>query len=158
MALSTLRYRDWVFEVDKELTELTYEKILKSGADACSCIDCHNYTKYRENIFPYEIKQLLGELGINYRKEVEIYTIDENQDRLVCGWFHFKGRIVSGKDCNVSINKNSSNITLTRITDNFSIGFTKDNALSYFEDKEELVQIEFAANISWITGKLLGNS
>ncbi|MDR3626456.1 MAG: hypothetical protein P4L45_06470 [Ignavibacteriaceae bacterium] len=58
-----------------------------------------------------------------------------------------KGRIVSGKDCNVSINKNSSNIALTSITDNFSIGFTKDNTLSYFEDKEELVQIEFTMHI-----------
>ncbi len=59
MTPTTLKFRGWEFEVDRELTRKTYEKVSGSGADTCICSDCKNYVVYRDKVFPDEIKNLL---------------------------------------------------------------------------------------------------
>ena len=61
-----------------------------------------------KRFFPKEVIELFGELGIDYRKEIEITTweILPNKPYHIGGWFHFKG--------------------------NFSIVFPEGNALTFF--------------------------
>jgi hypothetical protein len=160
MTLKTVKYRDWIFEVDKELTEQTYFKVSSSGADDCHCEDCKNYVANRMDAFPNEIKELFMELGIDFTKEVEIFSLENLPDGLhkISGWFHFKGKVLSGKDYKVPFSKNGYSIDLTEITKNFSIGFSEGNALTYFEDKSGLVQVEFITNIPWTRDQKIKNS
>src|SRR5690606_33023964 len=97
MATTIVKYKDWAFEVDKGLTEQTYKSISGSGADTCGCNDCINYVAYRDKVFPKEIIDLFHELGIDYRKEVEItkWEILSNGLHHIGGWFHFKGRVLT---------------------------------------------------------------
>jgi len=153
----TVKYKDWEFEVDKELTEETYKKVSGSGADTCTCNDCKNYVAFRDKVFPDEIMELFSDLGVDFRKEVEItsYEVLSNGLHHIGGWFHFKGRVVTGKDYRVPLPGDGHTFDLTKINDNFSIGFAEGNDLTYFKDKTGLVQIEFDTNIPWTIDRSL---
>ena len=149
MTIVRVNYKDWIFEVNKQLTEDTYAKIMCSGSEGCDCDDCKNYLAFRDSVFPAEVHNLFNDLGIDYRKEVEILSYETLPNGLHCvgGWFHFKGRIVSGKDCRVPLLGGGNTLNLTKISDNFEIGFAEYSGLTYFENKDDLVQIEFITYI-----------
>ena len=83
MTLTKVKYRDWEFEVDRELTRKTYESVLVSGTESCSCNDFKNYISYRDKVFSNEIKLLFEALGIDYKKEVEITSFENLSDDFV---------------------------------------------------------------------------
>lgn len=76
----TILYRDWVFEVAKEITQATYEQVEYSGADSCICNDCKNFVASRDKAYPTEVKNLFENLGIDISKESEVchYTRLDN--------------------------------------------------------------------------------
>ena len=152
-----IKFKDWTFEVHKELTEQAYKSISGSGANTCGCNDCKNYVAYRDQVFPQEVIDLFSDIGIDYRKEVEITSWETLPSGLhhIGGWFHFKGRVLTGKDYRVPIPSGGHTFDLTRITDNFLIGFAEGNDLTFFEDKTGLVQVEFDTNIPWVIDKSL---
>ena len=154
-----MKFTDWTFEVDKTLTEQTYKNIVGSGNETCSCNDCKNYVAYRDKVFPKEIIKLFEDLGIDFRKEVEITTWEKLTNGLhhIGGWFHFKGQVLTGKDYRIPFPSGGHTLALTRITDNFSIGFAEGNDLTFFTDKTGLVQIEFDTTIPWVIDKSLEN-
>lgn len=154
--MTTIKFREWELIVDRELTKLTYEKVSVGGPESCGCNDCKNFANNRENIYPDEIKKLFYDLGVDYKKESEIWHYSRKENGIHCysGWFHFKGHF-KGKDCKIITGKTSSTFDLTAITESFSIGFCYDSSLSYFENKENLVQIEFDAKTTWTIDKEL---
>lgn len=154
--MTIVKFRAWEFIVDKELTKMTYDKVPSGSPEGCDCNDCKNFVNSRETIYPEEIKKLLTEIGVDYKKESEICHYCRQDDGLhhYGGWFHFKGQF-KGKDCNVPIGSNCFTFDLTPINDKFSIGFHYDSALTFFDKKENLVQIEFEAKIQWTIDKEL---
>jgi len=154
--MSTIvKFRDWTFEVDKEENEKTYQDVSRSGAENCGCNGCENYITYRDNVFPKEIIDLFGNLGVDYRKEVEVTDWETlpNGFHHIGGWFHFKGRVVTGKIYLVPVPSGGHTFDLTPITENFSIGFGAGNNLTFFKSESDLVQVEFETNIPWIIDK-----
>jgi len=150
MASIIVKYRGWEFLVDKELTVRTYSAVDSSGADTCSCNQCHNYVAYRDSVFPVEILDLFHSLGIDYRKEVEIGPIKMGNDlHHISGWFHFKGSILANGYYDVPI-PSYPKLDRLSINDNFSIGFIERNDLAFFEDKAGLIQVEFETVIQWV--------
>jgi hypothetical protein len=160
MTITIVNFKDWTFEVNKGLTEQTYRNISGSGAETCRCSNCKNYIAYRDRVFPEEIIDLFYNLGINYKKEVEIITYETlpNQNLHIGGWFHFKGQVLAGKDYRVPLPFGGYTYDLTRIKDNFSIGFAEENDLTFFEDKRGLVQVLFDANIPWVIEESFENN
>jgi hypothetical protein len=156
MKMMTIKYRNWELIVDRELTQLTYDKVSNGSAESCNCNDCKNFTNYRESVYPDEIKQLFLDLGIDYKKESEVSHFARLDSGLhfYSGWFHFKGQFI-GKDCAIPIQGGSYRTDLYKVSDSFSFGFRSDNALTFFDDKENLVQIEFEAKIPWTIEKEL---
>ena len=148
--MMTIKYRDWELVVDKELTQETYKKVEIGGAENCTCSSCKNFVNNRENIYPQEIKELLINLGIDYRKESEVwhYCKDELGRHCYNGWFHFKGHF-KGKSLSAATLDRTTTGHLTPITETFSLGFLYDSLLSFFENKENLVQVEFEAKTTW---------
>ncbi len=150
--MTKIVFKDWKFEVDKNLTEYNYENLKFGGADSCDCKDCKNYVQYRENIFPEEVKLLFNSLGIDYKKDVEILSYESLPNDLhhVGGWFVFIGKMLSGNDCSKCLPSGGSTLDLFELTSNFSIGFTNKISYSYFEKNLDLVQVEFQTNIPWV--------
>ena len=138
LIMEVIRFKNWKFEVDKALTLETYSHVSKGGAESCLCNDCINYIQNREKVFPEEVKSLFSNLGIDYNKEVEIlsYQILSNGLHHIAGWFHFKGKLIEGENCKKDIENEVSQIELTAIDNNFSIGFCEQNSLTFFENTE----------------------
>jgi len=151
MIETQVKFRDWELFADKELTGKTYEELELSSADSCTCDYCKNFVEQREQIFPDEVKELLSNLGIDYKKEIEVSEFGklENGLHYYSGWFHFKGHF-KGKDCTVPQINGGHLLDLLKITEYFGIGFRQDNALTPFIEKNGIVQIEFDCNIPWV--------
>ena len=149
--MKTITYRDWVLTVDEEVTATTYNQVSKGSADKCNCTDCQNYVAYRDKAFPNEVLTLFAQLGIDYRKDAEIahFYGDVNGLHVYSGWFHFKGEFIGQSYIGKKL-ANGYAIELTPIKDNFSIGFDNENELTFFKDKDGLVQVQFEARIPWV--------
>ncbi len=152
-----LNFRDWQFEFDRELTQKTYQETAQGGADMCICANCKNFSAYREHVFPAEILDLFDKIGIDYKKEAEIWEIDLSDGlHQVFGWFHFKGRMLSGKNVLIKLpNGKGGTYDFTELSDKFAIGFSEASDLSFFEDEANLVQVDFRAKIPWVIEKVL---
>lgn len=142
-------FREWELVVDKELTKQTYDNTSCGSAEGCTCDPCQNFIDNRHSLYPDEIKQLLSDLGIDYKKEPEVsyYGRLENGLHLYAGWFHFKGRFI-GQDCTDPEGAGFI-IRYHDINDCFGIGFREAFDLSFFDGREGLVQIDFDAKIPW---------
>jgi hypothetical protein len=153
----TVTYREWSFEVDYDRTIAVYDKVEHGSPEGCVCHDCKNFSANRENIYPQEFKNLLADLGIDYKKESEIYHMAKLDNGLhhYGGWYHFKGKMIKGKDCKIQLGKGGSTFDTIQITDKFWLAFTKGADLAYFDKSEfdNLIQIEFITDSEWIIEK-----
>lgn len=154
--MKKVHFKNWELTVDYNITKRTYEKTAFGGSDICECNYCKNFADNKDNIYPDEIKLLFADLGIDYKKECEVwhYYNDELGYHCYSGWFHFKGSF-QDKNHVSQTNKIFPIIDLTPINKNFSIGFSNNNQLTFFEDKELLVQVEFSAKTKWTIDKSL---
>jgi hypothetical protein len=80
--------------VEPETTRNIYARIACGGADTCNCLPCRNYRLVREAAYPPEFRALLAELGVDYRKELEVYfgVPLANGSHIYEGWFCFVGK------------------------------------------------------------------
>jgi len=49
------------------------QKTAFGGSDICGCNYCKNFSDNKDNIYPDEIKLLFEDLGIDYKKECEVW-------------------------------------------------------------------------------------
>ena len=149
--MKLFKFRDWELLVDREATQQVYDKIDGGLADGCECNACKNYINFREQIFPDEIKVLFAKTGIDYNKECENmhYGRSTNGLHSYHFWFHFKGKIINQKIEEASI-KNSKN-------NNLRISFGNFQYPTFFENIENLIQVEFYTEIPWTIEKELEN-
>lgn len=79
---------------ERDVTREIYARIAHGGADACSCEACRNYCMVRDHAYPAEFLHVLDELGVDYRKELEVYFGVPVQGGLhhYEGWFCFAGK------------------------------------------------------------------
>lgn len=154
-----VKYRNWIFEVDFDRTIEVYQKTEKGCPESCGCNNCKNFSLNREQIYPTEFKNLLSKLGIDYKKESEIYHMfrAKNGKHFYGGWFHFKGKIIAGKDCKIKLSNGGTTLNTINLGEDFQIGFLNNSDLAFFnkEEKDKLVQIEFYAFSDWILDKSL---
>lgn len=150
-----ISFKEWTLTVNREVTQSTYASVTNGSAEDCLCMDCINYSSNRESVFPCEVKLLLEQLGIDYRKESEVWRMFKGDEGLhtYTGIFHYKG-IFDGKDCIVPMGDGKSfTFTMTPINESFSIGFRVASDLSYFSDENGLVQLEYEVKIPWSIDK-----
>lgn len=63
----------WKYHADCDATILAYVRTERSGADTCDCAGCRNFRVARADCFPPEFLALLDQLGIDPRKDAEVY-------------------------------------------------------------------------------------
>jgi hypothetical protein len=159
MATTLLAYGDCLLEAATDLTQRTYASVAASGAEACNCGYCQNYVAYREQVFPAEVRRLIAALGIDYRKEVEVFQCERlpNGRHFIGGWFHFKGRMLAAPSRREVPPLDYPHYLLAQ-PEYISLHFHEDSALSFFEDKTGLVQVEFETTIPWVIAPALDTS
>ncbi len=139
--MTKIDYRDWTFDCDVESTRRAYESILAGGVETCSCSGCRNFLAQRQLVFPEEVINLFGQLGINYKRDAEIYHTAriESGLHLYGGWFHFIGNILKQPDVPAKLNGH------------FTVDFIVSRSLAAESfGNQPLVQVEITAEVPWI--------
>jgi hypothetical protein len=152
-------YRDWELSANAERTRRVYAAADAGSAERCGCSTCKNFIALREKIYPVEIRRLFEDIGVDFRKEAEIshFAKLENGLHYYSGWFHFIGAFI-GKDCTVPLPNGGHSLDLTPIDDGFAVGFRRDRALTFFEADDDIIQIEFEAQLPWVIDPALENA
>jgi hypothetical protein len=137
--MTQITYRDWVFDCDVESTRWAYQSHTAGGLETCECAGCKNFLAQRDSVFPSELMKFFAEVGVNYKRDAEIYHITRLESGLhqYGGWFHFVGYIVKQPIGPANL-------------DHFTVDFVPDRALAAkaFEN-QPLVQVEITAEIPW---------
>ncbi|HEX3387382.1 MAG TPA: hypothetical protein VHS53_19435 [Mucilaginibacter sp.] len=150
MSLETVKYRDWFFEVDRSKTESLYAEIKLASSEECGCGNCKYFRSIIDSIYPEEIKMLFKKLGIDINKDFETTDFGGEEDgHIYDGYFYFSGRIIQGKDCYVPLPQGGHTSDLLYIDDVFEVGFTDKISISFFENKKDLVQVQFMTKVAW---------
>jgi hypothetical protein len=94
--MTALTLGDQQIEYDRESTVAAYGEIQSGGAERCGCAGCRNFIAQRESAYPKQFVSLLEQLGIDPRKEGEVYESggDAGSMHMYGGWFYFAGRLV----------------------------------------------------------------
>lgn len=86
---------DWEFTCDRQATLDSYVRAAHGNSERCSCNGCRNFVVAREQAFPQEFVKFLHSLGIDSRKDGEVYHNARLANGLhdYGGWFHFVGEL-----------------------------------------------------------------
>jgi hypothetical protein len=170
--MDEINFLDWKILADIERTRLAYESIVGTTA-SCNCHWCSNFVAGRDESYPSEVLHLLAQIGIDHRKEADLYQqarFESEKAILYRWWFYFIGEIVTGprawefipnmegEDRRVSYWRKHL-VTLREEPLSFLIGFS-DDAKRREQGEEtfvpdelkpfDLVQVEFNAVIPWV--------
>jgi|SRR5579864_6172558 len=85
----------WKYSIDREATIVAYREADRGGVDRCDCVWCRNFRVARAQVFPAEFHALLDQLGIDPKKDGEVYHNGQlapgRHD--YAGWYHFIGTL-----------------------------------------------------------------
>lgn len=131
----------WRIWHDAGLTKKTYVQVAVGSAERCGCTECANFAVARERAFPKKALQLFEKLGIDYKKEAEVYYKAPLEPglHLYGGWFNFVGGVEQGEE------------DLYQVAAGCQLEITSDPALipSVFAN-QPVVQIEFNVQVPWV--------
>jgi hypothetical protein len=139
----------WCVCCDQAATRRAYEAVRTGSPEECGCRDCRNFAAARGAVYTPEPLGLLDRLGIDSRKEAEIYQCSRLDSGLYLygGFFHFVGSVEGGDDAL----RPDGRMDLEPLTEHFGVGFTRRVALvrAPFAGLS-LVQLEFLAQVPWV--------
>lgn len=91
MFTETIAFKHWVFEVPSKLTRKIYSNTL-CGYSEFHVQEFRSYFKYYDEIFTSEIKDLLSNLGIDYKKDTFLkLVIDKKGNQSYVITYQFLG-------------------------------------------------------------------
>lgn len=145
----------WTIQCDPDATRQAFSRVPLGSPEACSCSDCLNFAASRVRAYPSEVLLIFDELGIDSRKESEIWHTHRDESGLhhYGGFFHFIGTIQSGRDVMVKMNGYGT-YDFEGIGEYFEWGLASETALvpEPFTGFP-VTQLEFAARIPWVIDK-----
>ena len=137
----------WQISYDRQATKAAYKEIKIGGSEDCDCTHCRNFLMLRDKLYPKAAMDIFNNLGIDFKKEVEVFHLAKTQDglHLYGGWFHFIGNIKN------SSTQNNELIQYISVSENFSVCLQKKihTPNSVFKS-QPLVQIDFQVKIPWV--------
>jgi hypothetical protein len=129
--------------VEPEETRRIYARIPCGGADTCNCLPCRNFQLVRDAAYPPDFRELLNELGIDYRKELEVFlgVPLENGTHLYEGWFCFVGKAY-GRAMSTSDSSTDTGFS-------YRIADSAPGPQREFED-HGVLHLEFRTSVPWL--------
>lgn len=155
-AVIEIRYKSWLVRCDPEATRTAYAWIERGAPENCGCDHCLNFIAAREQSYPPEVRDLLTRLGIDHRREAEVYYLARLPNGLhqYGGWFHFVGSY-EGPDAWEADASGGRRLRLVPVDGRFALGFSRDVLLAPESLKDQpLVQLEFLVEVPWILDRL----
>jgi hypothetical protein len=90
-----LQFGEWEFRCGRPATVGAHALAEAGGSDTCSCVWCRNFVLVRDRVYPQSFIRFLSSIGIDPRKDGEVYHNGETQPgcHFYAGWFHFVGSL-----------------------------------------------------------------
>ena len=137
------RFGQWTYSHDRAATISAYGRVERGDADTCTCIYCRNFCTAREQVFPAKFIKLLDDLGIDPRKDAEVYYNCRLAPgcHFYAGWYHFVGTL-----------KETGDFPVVDFGGGFSAWMCSAHAPRLASLKElSVVQLEFSAeSVPWL--------
>lgn len=147
--MNRIKIGRYVLEIDINQTKQFYENHHLITED-CDCDYCTNYIVACDTFSP-EVKHLFDLLGIDPRKEGEVFEYMVNQDgtHLYGAFYHIVGKIIDIPQ--IQIPTTSGDGVSTPISDGIEIGFREEDLDLVPDDfPKPTVQFEIQLNIPWL--------
>jgi hypothetical protein len=142
----------WNLKTNCAETCMAHSGVPIGSPESCGCEQCLNFASARDRAYPPEALAIFEQLGIDPRKESEIWYThrDESGMHHYGGFFHFVGCIESGKDAKQIVNEVRT-FDLEPIEGYFEFAFTSNAQLipESFSGKQ-IVQLEFQTRVPWV--------
>jgi len=151
-----IRYKSWLLRCDPEATRAAYARAERGAPEKCGCDHCLNYIALREQSYPPEALDLIARLGIDHRREAEVYHLARLPNGLhqYGGWFHFVGTF-DGPDAWETDTSGVRRLRPIPVDGRFSLAFRRDVQLApEWLQGQPLVQLEFLVEVPWILDRL----
>lgn len=131
----------WILEIDREKTREFYQQY-HLITESCSCHYCANWSLACGS-FRQETLDMFGRLGIDPRKEGEVFTANEKEDGMLLysGFFHLVGKIIQGPDGEMAL------------VNGLPIYFSAETDLVPESFPEPVLQWGFEMEIPWLLGE-----
>ena len=145
--METIAVGSWRITVHREATAKVYRG-LQGDPERCGCRECRNFVAAREVVYPKVFQELLEHLGIDYRKESEVYHFCrlQNGSHLYGGCYHCIGTVEAtgegGSRDHICLDPARPDFRLT-------VGSCRALAPDDFGD-EELVELTFEVEVPWV--------
>ena len=142
MTVTVSTLGEWEFRVDRAATVDAHSREPHGRADPCTCNGCRNFVAAREQVFPAEFLALLDSLGIDWRKDGQVYLGGRLESGLYSygGWFHFVGALDTTGD-----------FPVVSMGESLKVWLCRGNAPPLATMKNlPRVQLEFAAEVPWV--------
>lgn len=150
--MSVVNIGRWKLKYDAEATRQAFAGVPVGSPESCGCAECLNFAAARERAYPPEALAVFERLGIDRRKESEIWHThrDESGMHHYGGFFHFVGSVESGEDVAPMVN-GVGTYKFESVGKNFEFGFTSGAALipESFTGRE-VAQLEFQTQVAWV--------
>jgi hypothetical protein len=154
--METAQISRWKIQCDSDATREAFSRVAIGSPERCACADCVNFAAARSRAYPSEVLSVFDQLGIDSRKESEIWHTHRDANGLhhYGGFFHFIGVIESGRDAKQKTNRHVT-FDFECIGEHFEWGLTSNVALvpRTFANAS-VTQLEFATQIPWVIDTL----
>jgi hypothetical protein len=109
-----LHIGDQIIRYDTERTRTAYAAIKSGSALRCGCPYCRNFVAQRSTVYPEEFRQLLDQLGVDPKKEGDVFE-ESPYSSLVRygGWFYLTGELIEAGERMADAGLDSSRIVPT---------------------------------------------
>jgi hypothetical protein len=159
--ITTIKYRRWTIDYDRDKNLELYRSLDKSGSENCSCSTCRNFLRVKSSIYPGEIIDFYQTMGIEPLKEIYLCHSARKEPGLhyYSGSHISYGKLVSGNPDFINIIRKLFNVSqklvYEQVTESFGILLEDSSSLlplpeKLSKDRYNLFVIEFVAIIPWV--------
>ncbi len=151
--METLNIQHWIVKYDKSATRLAYSQIDMGDPEVCRCEYCLNFAAARDEVYPIEVMKVLEEIGIDYRKESEVFFCNKEDDGKLCyiGELCFVGRVENTNEAHEPFEGKADLLTFEDEAQIF-VWYFSNRATprqSVFENKPIAI-FYFGARVPWV--------
>jgi hypothetical protein len=148
-----MNIKHWIVKYDKIATRLAYSQIDVGIPESCPCEYCPNFVAVRDEVHPIEVLKMLEKIGIDYRKESEVFFCNKEDDGKLCyaGELCFVGSVENTNEAYEPFEGKANVLTFEDKAQiyiwNFSnVAFPR---LSVFKNKQ-VASFYFSVRVPWV--------
>ena len=144
----------WRIACDCEATSRIYGSGFIGKADQCDCEHCLNFAAVRDEVYPAGVRNVFEQMGIDFRKESEIFYVHSIPPgrHLYGGEFKFIGTVQYIDESYRPSEEMPGVLKLVEVTENFSWAFSDDKVGPYAKipGYHHRAYISFNVIVPWV--------